>query len=122
MEEKRKSKRYTAKLDLNVSSLFKQDNVKVENINAPITVVDISRGGIGFHSKAVLPLGYYFNASIQINNKEDSTLYCVVKIIRASDMGNGMTGYGCEFIGLAPVLSYLFEELEAQAEEESSSV
>ena len=38
MEEKRRSKRIKAHLELNVSSLFKQDNVLVENINAPITV------------------------------------------------------------------------------------
>ena len=44
--------------NLEISSLFKQDNVKVKDIEAPITVVDISRGGIGFHSVSRLPIGY----------------------------------------------------------------
>ena len=41
--EQRRSKRIPTKMNLEVSSLFKQDNVKVNNINAPIEVIDISR-------------------------------------------------------------------------------
>ena len=51
MIEKRRDKRFNVKLELVISSLFKQDNICVENIDAPITVVDISKGGIGFHSR-----------------------------------------------------------------------
>ena len=46
--EQRRSKRIPTKMNLEVSSLFKQDNVKVNNINAPIEVIDISKDGIGF--------------------------------------------------------------------------
>ena len=41
--EQRRSKRIPTKMNLEVSSLFKQDNVKVNNINAPIEVIDISK-------------------------------------------------------------------------------
>ena len=36
MIEMRREKRWPIELQLEISSLFKQDNVKVENINAPI--------------------------------------------------------------------------------------
>ena len=45
--EKRRSKRIPITMHLEVSSLFKQDNVHVKNINAPVEITDISRNGIG---------------------------------------------------------------------------
>lgn len=110
MIEKRRSKRLPANLQLEISSLFKQDNVKVSEINAPIIVVDISKSGIGFETKAVLPMGYYFNAKLELGS-EDSSLYCVVKIIRCVEAEEGFH-YGCEFVGLAPILSYIFDAYE----------
>lgn len=55
MIEMRREKRWPAKLNLEISNLFKQDHVKVENINAPIEVIDVSKAGIGFRSASVLP-------------------------------------------------------------------
>ena len=112
VEEKRQAKRIQVELNLKISSLFMQDNVKVENINAPINVVDISRGGIGFITESILPLGYYFNATLNLGDEDDAALYCVVKIIRTKDLEDGMHLYGCEMTGLAPVLSYIFENYE----------
>ena len=51
MIEMRREKRWPIELQLEISSLFKQDNVKVENINAPIEVFDVSKAGIGFRPK-----------------------------------------------------------------------
>ena len=112
-------------LNLRISSLFMQDNIKVENIDAPINVIDISKGGIGFISESILPLDYYFNATINLGD-ENATLYCVVKIIRSKDLEDGMHLYGCELIGVAPVLSYIFDNYErslqeAEAEENESN-
>ena len=117
MEEKRKDRRLKINLELSVSSLFKQDNVKVEVKDAPIVVTDISRGGIGFESASVLPIGYYFNAKLELGSK-DSVLYSVVKIIRSAEGHNGQIIYGCEFIGLAPVLGYIFDEYEKKCDAE----
>lgn len=111
MEEKRREKRVPVTLNLEISSLFKQDNVSVQNIHAPIVVVDISKSGIGFESTSSLPIGYYFNACIQLG-REDAKLYCVVKIIRSLALDDQRTMYGCEFVGLAPVLSYIFDEFD----------
>ena len=115
MEEKRKSKRMNVNMTLEVSSLFKQDNVVVENIDAPIEIIDISRSGIGFYSKSNLPAGYYFNASIELGS-DDAKLNTVVKIIRQEKIENGVFKYGCEFVGLAPVLSYIFDDYENELE------
>lgn len=109
--EKRKTKRLPVKMELNVSSLFRQDNVKVELKNTPILVTDISKGGIGFECEDILPIGYYFNAKLQLG-ESDSVLYTVVKIIRGMEGHDNKTVYGCEFVGLAPVLGYIFDEYE----------
>ena len=115
MEEKRKSRRLPISLELSVSSLFKQDNVKVEVTDAPIVVTDISKGGIGFECESILPIGYYFNARL-VMGSSDSVLYTVVKIIRSAEGVGGKIVYGCEFVGLAPVLGYIFDEYEATLE------
>ena len=59
--EKRRYKRLKADLKLNVSNLFKQNNVNIRNIDSPITVTDISKSGIGFRSKSILPIDFYFS-------------------------------------------------------------
>lgn len=112
MEEKRKNKRLPISLELSVSSLFKQDNVKADVKDTPIIVTDISRGGIRFECESILPVGYYFNAKIEMGNQE-SALYSVVKIIRSREGEEGRIVYGCEFVGLAPVLGFIFDEYEA---------
>lgn len=115
-EEKRKAKRIPVKLELKISKLFKQ--AKVENIETavPITVTDVSRGGIGFKSKGDFPLDYYFNAKLELGDPEN-VLYCVVQIIRKLEHEDGETTYGCIFIGMASVLNYIFDDFEREASE-----
>jgi len=97
-----------------------QDNIKVENIDAPINVIDISKCGIGFITESILPLNYYFNATINLGD-DDASLYCVVKIIRTLELDDGMHLYGCEMIGLAPVLSFIFDNYEKSLAESEAS-
>ncbi len=114
--EKRRFKRMTANLQLNISNLFNQDNVVISNVDAPINVIDISKGGIGFVTAATLPIGYYFNAKLQLGD-ENSMLYTVVRIVRSSLSEDGAhTNYGAEFIGLAPVLDFIFDKYEKEHE------
>ena len=108
MEERRKSKRLNVDMSLVISDIFKRDNVKIENINAAITVTNVSKLGIGFETEATLPIGYYFNAKIDFGNS-NSSLYTVVRIARSEDIQNGIY-YGCEFVGLAPILDMIFED------------
>src|SRR5690554_7942975 len=106
MEEKRRAKRMPIRLVLEISDLYKQDNVHLD-VNTPIEVLNISKTGIGFTSANKLPVGYYFNASINLGDKE--TLHSVVKIIRSQPIDDKLTMYGCEFVGMAEVLSYVFD-------------
>ena len=114
MQEKRRAKRFPAKLELELSQLFKQDNIMVD-IGAPIEVTDVSKFGIGFKSENILPLDYYFNAKLELGGP-DRSIYCVVKIIRIDSDGERNI-YGCEFVGMAPVFSYIFDEYSKSLEE-----
>lgn len=115
MQEKRRSKRIRANLTLNVSNLFKQDNISVGSLSSPITVIDISKTGLGFLSKDIIPLDYYFNAALQLGDEPDC-LYCVVKIIRCIPSEGEEYKYGCEFVGMAPILNYILENYEKSIE------
>lgn len=117
MQEKRRDKRLPIEMKLEISSLFRQDNVMLSCLDAPITVTDISKGGIGFTSANVLPVGFYFNACLLVGD-EEAKLYCVVKIIRKNPAANGEYAYGCELVGIAPVLSYIFDDYEKRLEKE----
>ena len=103
MIEMRREKRWPAKLNLEISNLFKQDHVKVENINAPIEV-------IGFRSASVLPMGYYFNARLTL--AENDSLNCVVRIIRQQKSGDDYI-YGCEIVGTASIMDYVINDYAA---------
>lgn len=116
-QEKRKHKRMDVKMTLNISNLFKQDNVVMKSVDAPIHVQNISKSGIGFTSSNILPVGYYFNARINLGD-EASSLYTVVRIIRSQCVPDSdEMYYGCEFIGLAPILDYIFDDYENSREE-----
>ncbi|HKL79745.1 MAG TPA: PilZ domain-containing protein [Mobilitalea sp.] len=108
MEDRRRAKRMPVTLSLDIINLYKQDNVQVSNINAPIEVVNISKSGIGFQSESILPIGYYFNANINLVNQD--TLHCVVQIVRSTPDEDGKFTYGSEFVGMAAILSYIFDE------------
>lgn len=88
MEERRRAKRLSVTLTLEVSTLYHQDMDLVKGINAHIEVVDISQEGIGFKSESELPVGYYFNGNISLNNKD--TLHSVVKIVRSQPLGGNV--------------------------------
>ena len=105
MEERRRYKRLPIKLELEVSEVFKQD------LNAEIDVVDISKSGIGFCTSSIIPVGYYFNATILMENT-DQKLLTVVKILRRTEDGENNFHYGCEFVGLASIFHSVFDDYE----------
>ena len=113
MTEQRRNIRIPVKMNLEVSDIFKQDNVKVSNINAPIKVTDICRDGIGFVTTSVLPIGFYFNSRLEFKNSNNA-INCVVQIIRQSKSEDGLYHYGCTFTGMPAVFDYIFEEIEEE--------
>lgn len=111
MEEQRRAKRTLIHMSLEVSSVFKQGNVRASHIHAPIEIQNISRNGIGFATESILPIGYYFGAKLNFLETGKS-LKCVVRIVRQSKDKEGRNFNGCEFVGLAPVFDYIFDEIE----------
>ncbi len=102
MKERRRYDRLPMKLELTISSLFKQDYELIPGINESIRVKDVSKSGIGFLCSRELPLNYYFDAKIQLS--PDNYFYAVLKIIRTEKLDQGYFT-GCEFVGLADILS-----------------
>lgn len=117
IKEKRRHERLPVDLTLNISKLFKQNNDFIKDINAPIHVTNISKSGIGFESDAGLPIGYYFNAKIDLGGN-DSSLYTVVQIVRKENRDTTQY-YGCEFIGMAPVLNYIFDNFKESLDKDN---
>lgn len=118
MEERRKQKRLPITMSLEILNLYKQDHELISDIHAPIEVVNISLTGIGFKSTSILPIGYYFNASINLGSED--TLHSVVRIIRSQPDGD-TTYYGCEFVGVASILSYILDDYYERTDEAQNS-
>lgn len=114
MQEKRRYKRLPITLHLEVSEIFRQDNDTID-LNAEITVFDISKAGIGFTTTSIIPNGYYFNATIVFENSEQKIL-TVVKVLHSAKLENGLHRYGCEFVGLAGIFDSFFQEYEEYIE------
>lgn len=114
MVEMRREKRWPSSIELEVSSLFNQENVKVEALSGPIEVINVSKAGIGIRCKEKLPLNYYFNAKLVFTEKE--CLNCVVKIIREQKEENAYV-YGCEIVGTASIMDYVINDYAATLEE-----
>ncbi len=101
--DRRKDKRLPIELQLEINHMFRQGNQIIDNMEARIEVVNISKSGVGFVSEAVLPLQFYFNVRIKLCEKE--FFYAVVKIIRKQKTEEEKYEYGAEFVGLAPFLA-----------------
>ncbi len=115
MSERRISKRLPVHISLKIESLYRQDHDVLDNINESIVVQNISKTGIGFEASHELPLNYYFNAHITIDDEKH--FFGVLKIIR-KDEEDGKYFYGCEFVGLASVLSSYIDDYQKEIEDE----
>lgn len=109
MRERRRSHRVSYNAVINIDEVYNQDKIIKVNREFPIEIIDISKGGIGFITTEELPLNYYFNAKIDLGNGKQ--FYSVIKIMRIEDIGKGYN-YGCEFTGLADILSIYIDEFE----------
>lgn len=114
MIEKRRNNRLPINITLTIEELYKQENVKIDNIDEEIHVVDISKGGIAFEVNDDLPLNFYFNSKIKMDNTK--SFFSVLKIIRKDKIEDGYR-YGCEFVGLASVLASFIDEYEEEIDE-----
>ncbi|BBF44374.1 hypothetical protein lbkm_3087 [Lachnospiraceae bacterium KM106-2] len=111
-EERRKEHRLPITLHLEVSHLFRQDYNVIKDLSADLSVMNISKSGIGFESETSLPVNYYFNGKIELGEKR--FFYAVLKIVRKSKDDCENYIYGAEFIGLAPFLAEKIEQYEKE--------
>lgn len=111
MEEKRRFKRFGYELKMTIDTFYKQDHPELQDIEAEISVHDISRNGLGFESKSLLPIDFYFKANIIFS--QEKHFFTVLKIIRREETAIGYF-YGCEFVGLAETLATVIEEYNNQ--------
>ncbi len=117
-KDRRRYKRLPIELRLEVDEVFKQDHIIIKDLNASVSVFDISKNGIGFISEASLPLGYYFRG--RINLGDDDFFFVVIQIIHAHVSGNNQKVYGAEFVGLAPFLADKVDKYENKLGKKSS--
>lgn len=85
----------------------------IPDINESIKIRDISKSGLGFVCKHELPLNYYFDAKIQLT--PEKYFFAVLKIVRIDKADEGYI-VGCEFIGLADILSMKVDEYSEDTE------
>lgn len=111
MKEKRRDNRLPVNIDIKIEELYKQDREIIKNLNDNVHIINISKGGLAFEVDDDLPLGFYFNARISID--DNKSFFSVVKIIRKEDLKDKYL-YGCEFVGLANVLSAFVDEYEEE--------
>lgn len=106
--EKRKAPRADINITLTIESLYKSSDDMITSVDEVIEVHNISKTGLGFEAVHNLPLDYHFNARIVIDDKH--SFYSVLKIIRKVEIDGGFE-FGCEFIGLAEILSECLDDL-----------
>ncbi len=111
MRERRRSHRLTYNAVINIDQVYNQEQIIKGTREFPVEILDISKGGIGFIAKEELPLNFYFNAKIDLGNGKQ--FYSVLKIMRVENVEEGYN-YGCEFTGLADILSIYIDEFEQE--------
>jgi hypothetical protein len=114
-KDRRKYKRLPIELHLEVDEVFKQDYVVIKDLNALVTVFDISKSGIGFICKADLPHGYYFQGRINLGSSDFFDV--VIRVVQFHNDGESKV-YGAEFVGLAPFLADKVDKYEKSLEHE----
>ncbi len=92
MEEKRKAKRLILEAHLIMNRI---DSGKHDLI--PVSVIDISKSGVGFKCDQPLELNSIYEAELEIWTKE--VIHTFVNIIRC-DVQNGENVYGGTFVGM----------------------
>ncbi len=111
MRERRRASRVPYEGVLTIDEVYNQEVSIKEKREINIEVTNISKSGLGFNAVEELPLFFYFNAKIDLGNGR--MFYSVLKIIRKDETSEGYN-YGCEFTGLADILSLYIDEYESE--------
>lgn len=113
MQEKRQDKRLPIGIKLTVNSLYKENVSPITDLNLSVDVIDISSKGIGFVSKCIFPVGYFFIANIDLAN-DLPQIITDVRIIRSEALDRENYRYGCEFVAISPSVGRMLDEFSTR--------
>ena len=99
MEEKRRDKRLDIDVEVQLERLDSENITTLKYVH--VSVLDVSKGGIGFESGVMLEDGSTYECKIQIWTKE--VLDTIIKIVRVSKTEEGLYHYGAIFVGMTDV-------------------
>ena len=111
MDEKRLDKRIPIGMSLSISDLYKDGVDAIVDLESSIQVTDISSHGIGFISKCILPIGYYFIADIEVSNNLPQII-TDVRIVRSNAIDKENYHYGAQFVSVSPSVKKMLKEFE----------
>ncbi|MDO4188110.1 MAG: PilZ domain-containing protein [Lachnospiraceae bacterium] len=111
MDEKRIDKRIPIGMSLSISDLYKDGVDAIVDLESSIQVTDISSHGIGFISKCILPIGYYFIADIEVSNNLPQII-TDVRIVRSSAIDRENYHYGAQFVSVSPSVKKMLQTFE----------
>lgn len=121
MEEKRLDKRIPIGMSLSISDLYKDGVDTIMDLDSAIEITDISARGLGFISKCVLPIGYYFIADIEVS-RELPQIITDVRVVRSNAIDKETYHYGAEFIAVSPSVRKMLTKYEEEHRKEESMV
>lgn len=110
MIERRKNMRYPVSIKLSIVELYQQDNTGIQNLDSPIVVENISLSGLCFSTECVLPIDYYFNASLAFDQTDVPLVFTTVKILWVDVIDRTHYRYGCEFTNLSDDMKTIIEK------------
>ena len=113
MDEKRRDKRIPMEMSLSISDLYKDGMDTIVDLESDIQITDISSKGIGFVSKCILPIGYYFIADIEISTNLPQII-TDVKIVRSSAIDKENYHYGAQFVSISPSVKKMLDKFEEE--------
>lgn len=112
-KDKRTEKRIPLSMSISVSDLYKEDVDTIMDLESEIEITDISSTGIGFISKCILPIGYFFIADIEVS-RELPQIITDVRIIRSKAIDYERFHYGAQFMSISPNVKAMLEKFETE--------
>ena len=118
-----KEKRWSKRMDINAT--IKLKSIRNERMifepnqgEFDVNVINISKGGMAFTTKELLPLNSYYDAKVILWTKDN--FEAVLEIIRMENEDvEGEITYGCKFIGLNPSQQFKIDVYEIVNEPEN---
>lgn len=113
IKEKRFDKRIPIGMALSISDLYKDGVDAIVDLESAIQVTDISSRGIGFISKCILPIGYYFIADIEVS-RDLPQIITDVRVVRSSAIDMENYHYGAEFVSVSPSVKKMLAKFDQE--------